>query len=66
MSKTTSLHVHHTFFSISLLSLHNFHMKWPNFKFTLEQKQQGDKFYHLCMNSGTGPPHFQPKFPSIK
>ena len=59
MSKTTTLHVHHTLFSISLLSLHNYHMKWPNFKFTLEW--QGDKFYHLCLNLGMGTGlYFQP------
>ena len=40
MSKTTTLHVHHAFLSMSLLSLHNCHMKWPNFKFTLEQERK--------------------------
>ena len=34
MSKTTTLHVHHAFLYISLQSLHNYDMKWPNFKFT--------------------------------
>ena len=61
ISKTTTLHVHHAFFSISLLSMQNYHMKWPNFKFTLEWEQQGDKFYHLCLNSGMGTGlYFQP------
>ena len=51
MSKTTTLHMHHAFLYISLLSLHNYDMKWPNFKFTWEREPQGDKFYHLCLNS---------------
>ena len=32
MSKTTTLHVHHAFLFISLLSLHNYVVKWPNWK----------------------------------
>ena len=51
LSKTTTLHVHHSFLYISLLSPHNYDVKWPNFKFTWERKRQGDKFYHLCLNS---------------
>ena len=34
MSKTTTLHLHHAFLLISLLSLHNYDVKWPNFNFT--------------------------------
>ena len=34
MSKTTTLHLHHAFLFISLLSLHNYDVKWPNVKFT--------------------------------
>ena len=34
VNKTTSLHVHHAFLHISLLSLHNYDVKKPNFKFT--------------------------------
>ena len=65
MSKTTTLHVHHAFFYISLLSLLNYDAKWPNFKFTWERERQDDKFYHLCLNSGAVPSfHLQPKFPS--
>ena len=30
MSKTTTLHLHHAFLFISLLSLHNYDVKWPN------------------------------------
>ena len=55
MSKTTTLHVHHTFLCISFLSLHNYDVKWPNFKFTWERERQGNKFYHLCLNSGAVP-----------
>ena len=33
MSKTTTLHVHHTFLYFSLLSLHDYHVKMPNFTF---------------------------------
>ena len=55
MSKTTSLHVHHVFLYILLPSLHNYVMKWPNFKFTWKRKWQGDKFYNLCPGLGRGP-----------
>ena len=33
MSKTTTLHVHHAFLYISLLSLHNNDVKWPHFEY---------------------------------
>ena len=42
--KTTTLHVHHTFLYISLLSLHNCHMKIPNFTFCERCKQAMTKF----------------------
>ena len=38
------------FLYISLPSLRNYVVKWPNFKFTWERERQGDKFYHLCPN----------------
>jgi len=61
MSKTTTLHVNH-----ALLSLHNYDVKWPNLKFTWERERQGDKFYHLCLNSGAvSSLQLQPKFPSF-
>ena len=41
MSKTTILHVHHAFLYISLLSLHNYDVKWSNSKFTRKRKRQG-------------------------
>ena len=67
MSKTTTLHVHHAFLYISLLSLHNYDVKWPNFKFTWQQERQDDKFCHLCLNSGAVPSRqLQTKFPSFK
>ena len=67
MSKTTTLQIHHTFLYISLLSLHNNDMKWPHFKFTWVREWQGDKYYHLCLNSGKAPSlQLQPKFPSFK
>ena len=67
MSKTTTLHVHHAFLYIFLLSLHNYDVKWPNFKFIWERERQGDKFYYLCLNSAAVPPlQLQPKFPSFK
>ena len=65
-SKTTTLHVH-AFLYISLLSLLYYDVKWPNFKFIWERERQGDKFYHLCLNSGAVPSlHLQPKFSSFK
>ena len=67
MSKTTTLLVHNAFLYIPLLSLHNYDVKWPNFKFTWERERQGDKFYHLCQNSGAVPSlQLQPKFRSFK
>ena len=66
MSKTTTPHVHHAFLHISLQSLYNYDMKWPNFKFTWERERQGDKFYHLCQNLGAVPSlQLQTKFPSL-
>ena len=65
--KTTTLHVQHAFLYISLLSLHNYDVKWPNFKITWERERPGDKFYHLCLTSGAVPSlQLPPKFPSYK
>ena len=58
MSKTKTVHVHHAFLYVALPSLHNYNVKWPNFKFTWERERQDDKFYHLC-------PHFS-VFPSLQ
>ena len=65
--KKTTAHVHHAFFYVSLLSLHNYDVKWSNFNFTWERERQGDLFYYLCPNSGAVPYlQLQPKFPSFK
>ena len=39
LSKTTTLHVHHAFLYISLLSLHDYNVKMPNFTFNGVRKQ---------------------------
>ena len=39
LSKTTTLHVHHAFSYISLLSLHDYDVKMPNFTFNGVRKQ---------------------------
>ena len=45
MSTTTTLHLHHAFLFISLLSLHNDDVKWPNFLSLLENgKGEAIKF----------------------
>ena len=55
------------FLYICLPSLHNYDVKWPNFKFTWEQERQGDKFYRLCPNFSAFPSlQLQPKSPSFK
>ena len=67
MSKKTTAHVHHAFLYISLLSLHNYDVKWSNFIFTWERERQSDLFYYLCPNSGAVPSlQLRPKFPSVK
>ena len=45
ISKTTALHVHHTFLYISFLFLHDYDVKMPNFAFSGERKQATTKFY---------------------
>ena len=42
MSKKPTLHVHHAFLYISLLSLHKYDVKWPDFKFICERERQRD------------------------
>ena len=44
ISKTTTLHVQHTFLYISLPSLHDYDMKMPNFTLSGEQKQATTNF----------------------
>ena len=44
ISKTTTLHVHHTFLYISLTSLHDYDVKMPNFTIYGERKQATTNF----------------------
>ena len=55
VSKTTTLHVHYAFLYISLPSLHDYDVKWPNCKVFWGREWQGYKFDHLCLNSGATP-----------
>ena len=65
ISKTT-LYMHHAFLYISLPSLHNYDVKWPNFTFIWGRERQGDKFYHICLNLGAVLSlQLQHKFPSF-
>ena len=43
-TKTTILHMHHAFLYISLLSLHNYDVKMPNFTFYRGSTQATMKF----------------------
>ena len=45
MSKTTTLHVQHTFLYISFPVLHDYDVKMPNFTINGERKQAKMKFY---------------------
>ena len=66
VSKKTTLLVHHVFLYISWPSLHDYNVKWPDFKFFfLRRERQGDKLYHLCLNSGVIPLQLQHKFNSL-
>ena len=47
ISKTTILHVHHTFLYISLLSLHDYDVKMPNFTLTEEVHKRRRNFLSL-------------------
>ena len=56
-----ALHLYHAFLYISLPFPHN------QAKFTWEQQQQGDKFYHVFLEAGAVPSlQLQPKFPTFK
>ena len=44
ISKTTTLHVHHTILYISLPSLHDYYVKMPNFTFYGERKHATTSF----------------------
>ena len=56
--------MYHALLQISLPSLHNYHVKWRNLKSTREQERQGDKFYHLSLNSDPGARTRSPLFSS--
>ena len=45
--------MHHAVLYTSSPFLHNYDVKWPNFKFFWGLERQGDKLYHLC-NSELG------------
>ena len=45
ISKTTTLHMHHTFLHISFPFLHDYDVKMPNFAFYGGRKQATTKFY---------------------
>ena len=45
ISKTTTLHVHHTFLFISFPFLHDYDVKMPNFAFYGGRKQAKPKLY---------------------
>ena len=47
ISKTTILHVHHAFLYISLLSLHDYDVKMPNFTLTEEVHKRRQNFLSL-------------------
>ena len=67
MMKTTTLPLQHAFLYISLLSLHNYDVKWPNFKSTWEGERQGNKFFSLPLKSDAVPSRqIQPNFPTFK
>ena len=47
LSKKTTLHVHHAFLYFSLGSLHDYHMKLPNFTFVEDVNKQQRFFLSL-------------------
>ena len=58
--------MHHAFLYISLPSLYDYDVKWPNFKFFWGRERQAHKFYHFCLNLDAVPSlHLQPKFPFL-
>ena len=55
LSKTTSLHVRHTFLYISLPLLHDYNMKMPSFTFYGGCKTSDDKLFFLFLNLSAVP-----------
>ena len=54
-SKTTTLHVHHTFLYSSLPSLHNYDVKTPDRKLYGGRKQGMTNYYFLFLNLSAVP-----------
>ena len=54
----TTSHVHHTFFYISLPSLHNYDVKMPNFTFMEDVNKRGRIFFLLYLNLSAVPKKF--------
>ena len=61
LSKTTSLHVRHTFLYISLPLLHNYDMKMPSFTFYGGCKTSEDKLFFLSLNLSAVPKKSTPR-----
>ena len=55
MSKTTTLHVYHTYLYISVPSLHDYDVKIPNFGRYAERKQATTKWAISLSELGCGP-----------
>ena len=55
LSKTTSLHVHHTFLYISLPLLRDHEMKMPSFMFYGGRKTSNHKLFFLFLNLSAVP-----------
>ena len=55
ISKTTTLHVHYTFFADYLPSLHDYDVKMPNFTFYGGSKQATTNFFLLSLNLSAVP-----------
>ena len=51
IGKTTGLHIQQTFFYISLTSLHEGHMKFPQGTFKGERKHTTNGFFFLLLNT---------------
>ena len=70
VSKTKTLHVHRSRFFVHFFAVHaRLRREMTKFEgfFFRGRERQGDKFYHLCLNSGVAPfLQFQTKFPSFK
>ena len=50
LRKTTTLHVHHAFWYISLPSFHDYNVKTPNFPFCRGREQKTTTFFFFSWN----------------